>query len=450
MGGRAARPGRRIGVRRAAALRSALGAALLLCAAGASAQIMTYRVSRTKAGAPTLDGVLDDACWRDACTVSGFSLLGLGKGEDASLPATRAFLTYDADHLYVAYQCEEPLVDNLVIGTEERDGPTWQDDGVELFFNPSGDRCRYVQLAVNAKGVVMDGYIGRPGQRLDLAYETGAVANTRIGIGDWSIEIRIPFAGLPLIGPEGVWTFHLARNRRAAGQHLTALRSPAGGFHEVSKFDRLEGVSLPERPVGLLRASPGEMFAGTNICRATLKNWGDKPAPVTVSAGVEGAAPPKRGRQTVTIDPGRELAVEVPWDLSAEDEGARVGLEVHTGARLLQARSSVVGEVPSLFGKLRCPAFYYSQRDLVRIEMPVRLAEGSRRNLRLRWEAFARDGMRVGDGLTSLRDPTAVIRLYWLHWQPGRYTLRLALVRDEESVASAEQVVRLVMNPWGE
>jgi len=429
-----------------------LVAAVLLaaiCASRADAQIMTYRITRTT-DPPAIDGVLDDACWKTACAVTDFALLGRGEAKEGELPPTRAMLTYDADSVYVAFHCVEPLSDRLVTAATEHDDPTWMDDGVELFFNPSGDRQRYVQIAVNAAGVLMDGYIPRPGVRLDTTYETGAAARTRVGKGEWAMEIKVPFAGLPLTGPSGVWTFHLARNRRAAQQLITALHSPVSGYHEITKFDRLEGISLPERPVGLMRVSLGEMFQGVNICRVTLKNWGKHAASVTVHAGIVGEKAPQRRRQPATIGPGAEMTVEVPWELRPDAGGKRAGLEVRSGDRLLQARSFVVGEVPPIFGALRRRAFYFSQHEFVRMELPVQLAEGSRRNVRLRWEAVAGDGARVGRGLTLVRDPLAVIRLYWQRWQDGRYAIRFTLVRDDTPLASTEQQVRLVANPWGE
>ena len=181
-------------------------AVALFCGATARADINTYEVAKTDAP-PVLDGRLDDACWKSACVVDKFTLLGT---DDDPGMATRALLTYDADHLYLAYDCEEPLTDKLVARAEKHDGPTWKDDGVEIFLNPSGDRQRYVQLAINTAGILMDNCADEAGAKLDVGYDTGAEAKTAVEEGRWTLELRLPFSGLPLGSPTAEWTFHLA------------------------------------------------------------------------------------------------------------------------------------------------------------------------------------------------------------------------------------------------
>ena len=420
-----------------------------------SGEVVTYRVGRARE-APSVDGRLDDACWRSACVVDTFGPLGGGQADGT--PATRALLSYDADFLYVAFDCREPLSDKLEARTLEHDGPTWKDDGVEIFLNPSGDRERYVQLAINVAGTVMDGYIGRPGEKVDTSYETGAEAKAVIATGSWSLELRVPFAGLPLAGPRGAWTFHLARNRRAAGQLLTSLQSATSGFHEIAKFDRLEGIELPERPVGVVRVAPGEFLRGTNVCRVRLRNWGEERAEVTLRAGIglgrsesEGETESEGvGVASVVLPPGEEAGAEVAWDLREQDAGTTFRLAVRLGERLLQSHAVAVPNVPALFGRVRCPVFYFSQHRFVRVELPVNLAERSRLDARLRWQAVNGGGQPVGRGLTTLRDRTAVLRLYWPRWAEGSYRLHLNLERGGEKLGRTQEAIRLVMNPWGE
>ncbi len=215
--------------------RNIFSAALLAAAlaSAARAAVSTYTVPKT-ATPPTLDAGLDDPCWKTALAITDFGVLGRAKNADP-VPPTTAWLAYDRDYLYLAYRCGEPLADKMRLKATEHDGSTWGDDCVEIFFNPSGDRRRYMQIVVNAAGVVMDAwYENGPMTYMDRAYETGIEVKTHVGKDEWTLESRIPFAGLPLAGPTGPWTFHLARTRAAAGQHLTALRSPAAGFHDIT------------------------------------------------------------------------------------------------------------------------------------------------------------------------------------------------------------------------
>ena len=420
--------------------------AALLLAASAEAQIETYRLPRA-AAPPGLDGLLNDACWRSALTLTDFGLLGRAKAK-AKPPATACMMCYDADYLYVAFRCAEPTPDRLKLKIKRHDGPTWMDDCVEIFFNPSGDRERYVQTVVNAAGVIMDAYFPRPGGKMDRGYESGVEAVTKIGKSEWTMEARFPFAGLPLTGPRETWTFHMARSRRAGrGEYLTSLKSHTGGYHDIARFDRLIGIDLPERPIGLVRADLGELFRGRNIARATLRNWGKRKVTAKVSAGVAGNP---REERAVALAPGKTATVEVPWRLAEADAGKRVSLDVRTGGRLQQRRALVLPPLKPLFGDPKRRAHFMYADAPVTLDLPVRVAEGDRDGLRLRWQARDAAGRLVGRGLTSLRDVKAVLRLYWPRWRSSRYTLQLELLRQGKAVESAERTILLVENPWRE
>ncbi len=422
------------------------GLVLLACAA-AQAQIATYTVPRTNQP-PKLDGRLDDACWKKACVVDSFGLLGGQAAKKRPTAKTVAYLTYDSDALYVAYRCEEPLADKLIITTKEHDGPTWKDDGVELFFNPSGDRKRYCQIAINAAGVIMDNYGALPARTLDKSYETGATANARIGKGEWTLEVRIPFAGLPIEDLDSPWTFHLARHRAAGNELITSLRSPVTGFHELDSFDVLKGISLKHRRVAVKSIDVGELLAGTNIARCTLKNVSSKPAKVTVAAGVAGANAPHRAQKTLSLAPGAVADAEVRWVLNDGLAGKEAFLAVRLDGQVLRRVAKRIESVPPIFGELSLRAHYCDPNEPVRLELPIQLAEGSRGECRLAWTASDASGATVGHGLTVVRGSSAVLRLYWLRWRPGWYTLSLDLTRRGQAIASRTEQIRLVPSPW--
>ena len=423
-------------------------AAVLALSARTDAQIATYRISRTSQS-PKIDGRLDDVCWKSACAVTSFGPLGAGKVKVDQPVQTKAFLTYDADCLYVAYICEEPLVKQLVVNTKDHDGPTWQDDAVEIFFNPSGDRERYCQIAVNAAGVVMDNYGALPARKLDMTYETGATAATEIGADKWTLEVRIPFAGLPVEELDCAWTFHLARHRAAVPQLYTSLRSPVTGFHSVESFDVLEGISLKERRVAVLGVSLGDMLQGTNLTRLTLKNESASAVEVVVAAGIEGAAPPCRVQRKVSLKPGAEESLNLPWELMPEHAGQKEFLSVSVAGKVIQRRERVIAEVPPIFGNLPMSAYYLDPNEFVRLDMPIQLAAGSRGEARLEWTATNASDSVVGSGLTTVYGTSAVVRLYWPRWADGRYTVDLQLSRKGQRIASRKEVVRLVQSPWG-
>ena len=417
-------------------------------ALSADAQVATYHITRAPRP-PTLDGRLDDACWRSACVVDSFGPLGGRDAESKDSVRTKAYLAYDAEFLYVACVCEEPMTDRLVIDTKEHDGPTWKDDAVEIFFNPSGDRKRYCQIAVNAAGVIMDNYGELPDKKLDLGYETGAAAAAHVGRSEWTLEVRIPFSGLPIEALDCPWTFHLARHRAVVPQLYTSLRSPVAGFHEIKKFDLLEGVALKERRVAVLNVSMGDMLQGTNLTRLTLRNVSDQTAEALVSAGIAGTSQPHQSDRTVSLPPRGKADVKMAWDLTDKHAGRKEFVSVSVDGKIVRRRERLIKTVPPIFGRLGMRAYYLDLNQVVRIDLPIQLAEGSRGTAKLRWTATDAAGHVIGQGLTTAYGKSAVVRLYWPRWSEGRYTLTFDLTRSGRPIASHHEVIRLVPSPWG-
>lgn len=419
-------------------------ALLLLLALGLRAEIATYTVARA-AAAPKLDGVLDDSCWQQACVVDRFVLLG--KGEPAAdQPATRALLTFDDDALYLAFDCAEPLAQQIKATATEADGKTWMDDGVEIFLNPSGDRERYVQLAINTLGVIMDGAKETPDEPLDLSWNSGATAVAKVGPASWQLEVRVPFAALPLDGPGRDWTFHLARNRRVASQHLTSLRSVVSGFHDVAKFDALRGIQPVGYDVSVRITELGQFLRGTNQAGAQLRNWGAAPHRVVLRYGIAGG----EQQAEIPLAAGETKAWEGTWPLREEDAGKGFTFAVTVDGREVTRRQRTVTTVPPVFTALSQAAFYLYQHEPLRLELPLNLAGGTLRQGSLRWEVANAQGETVGSGQTLVRSEPAVVRLYWNRWVPGRYTFRCQLLLPQEEPIAFSTDLRLVRNPWGE
>ena len=424
--------------------------AAISIAHAAHGQVTTYHISRAPAP-PAIDGRLDDACWKSACTIGPFRSLAGKVAEQADSVSTKAMLTYDADHLYVAYLCEEPHLDKLQKATTEHDGPTWKDDAAEIFFNPSGDRNRYCQIAVNAAGVVMDNYGLAAERKLDTSYETGATAAGHVdkAKGRWTLEVQIPFAGLPVERLDCPWTFHLARHRATVPQLYTSLRSPVMGFHEVQNFDVLEGISLSDGRPAVLNVRMGDMLQGTNVSGLTLANGTQRDMSAVVWAGIERAVPPCSCRRTVIVPASSQVDVTLPWELRSDHAGRTEGISVVMDGRLIRRRQRRIAQVPPVFGRMTPNAYYLDPNECVPLRVPIQLASGSRGEAQLSWTATDAAGAVKGRGLTTVCGESAVVRLYWPRWAPGRFTLDFKLTRDSRDIASHRESVRLVQSPWG-
>jgi hypothetical protein len=417
---------------------------LLGLALSLPAGVVTYEITRATVS-PRLDGVLDDACWKTACVVDHFALLG-GGDLPTDQPASKALLTFDDDAIYVALDFAEPLVAKIKATATEPDGKTWMDDGVEIFLNPSGDRQRYVQLAINTLGVIMDGAKDSPDDRMDMSWNSGAKAVAKLGKDSWQMEVRIPFARLPLDGPTKDWTFHIARNRRVASQHLTSLQSPVSGFHEIAKFDVLRGVRPKGYDVSVRAIDLGQFLRGPNRAAAEFQNWGATLQQVHIRYGVAG----REQEETVALKPDTTIDWQGLWPLDQTDAGKEFSFTVRLGDRVIQRRTRAISAVPPIFPGLSRTVFYLRHHSPVRLELPLNLAGGQQRDGVLNWTALNPDGEAVGHGQTLVRAEPVPIRLYWNRWLPGNYTLRCELRLPDEKPITFESKLRLVRNPWGE
>lgn len=397
--------------------------------------------------APVLDGRLDEACWQSATTLERFVMLGGAEAPDAERVATRAMLLADRDYLYLGVHCEEPLVDKMVVRHREPDSDVWQDDVIEFMVVPSPrDVGEYVQFCVNPAGALLDGFLAGPGARLERGYDSGAEVRAQVGVRDWSVEMRVPLASLPVQSWQGPWYFHLARSRRAVSQYLTSLRTPVSGFHEIGVFAELTGIEALGLPFGVSGFGLGQVMYGGNAC--SFEVTGDRSRLTGAEIQI--------GDQTRQVFDAPALAIQtgtvrLPFTLVPGDQDQALRVRLLEGARVVQERSAVLSGLPvELLGAPPAPVVYLSPQAAAELELPVHVQSGDGALLRLSWEARDEAGAVVGDGATTTAGRTARLRLYWPRWRPGLYRLAMVLHRGDQELARREVPLRLVLNPWEE
>jgi len=409
-----------------------------------SVEVGTYEIARF-GEPPRIDAALDDACWRTALHIDGFRPIS-GKIDPRRVAATDAFLGYDEDALYVAYRCAEPMMDQLAVNYTRHDGPVWKDDCVEVFLNPSGDRVHYAHIVANAAGVVRDAF-HEGSTRQSLTWESGAEVKTRRAAAEWTIEMRIPLDSLPLLGPTTAWTFQLVRTRCPVAQHLTMLREGLAGFHETQHFARLVGFRFRERVVGFVGGTLGELYQGINVARVTLRNYSDRPRSVRGVVGLE-TSEDKTVREAVVPADGT-VTLDVPWTLG-QVKAQRACLAVFCGQRRIGGLMQTIERTPDLLGRLRRNAFVMTPYQPLRVEVPIALAEGSRSNAQLRWRVADQSGDTKVEGQSAVTGDVVTARLFWPKWEPGHYTLELALKAGGREETSAREALVLVQSPFPE
>jgi len=204
---------------------------------------------------PTLDGRMDEECWRNAEVAEDFYLHAsiLLKGLKRPANQTEVRVCYDSEALYVFYKMFDNSMSELVLGQPQdyRDILNVHADQIELFLDPNLGNNRpdreqdnmYYQMCVNPHGTTYDsrGYSG-------LAWNPDWHPRTRVTEKYWTVEARIPFRELAfpnrwLATPRNgdVWGVLFARDQGSLKEWSRWTSSGMGrpGFHPVKNFGRL-------------------------------------------------------------------------------------------------------------------------------------------------------------------------------------------------------------------
>jgi hexosaminidase len=172
---------------------------------------------------PTIDGKLDDECWKNAPAATGFRL---NNGKGLATHQTTAWVCYDADNLYIAFECVEPEAGKLNAHEIADDGPVWHDDCVEVFITPHAvaTRDNFHHFAVNTLGCKAYLYAESP---ITKAAEWKAAASKSDG--KWFVEMAIPFEILHPVGTnDAFWRIQFARE--------DLLHSESSSWSEVPQW----------------------------------------------------------------------------------------------------------------------------------------------------------------------------------------------------------------------
>lgn len=221
--------------------------------------IPELRVKRVDA-APTIDGKLDEAVWREAHVTRAFVNVRTGL-PDARLPTGgTARVLYDAAHLYVGIEARDVTVrGGWPAGA--RDPHLWERDTVELMIDPEGDgdNLDYYEIQINPQNLVFDthydGY-NRPngGGKGPFGHEEWSAelvsAVTVKGTLDddsdrdegYTVEAKIPLAKVSgKAGPATkgtVWRVNFYAMQDNGGAAWSPILGK-GNFHRASRFGRL-------------------------------------------------------------------------------------------------------------------------------------------------------------------------------------------------------------------
>ena len=210
-------------------------------------------VAAPAATAVTIDGRLDEPAWRTAWPVEHFLDYRALRLEALE---TRARLLYDAETLYVAFECLDPEPGAITAVMSGRDEHRLC-DSVELLVAPSRSGREFVHWIVDSRGAVFDARASKQADgRVAYSREWNGTARVaaRREADRWVVEMAVPASELGFALREGrtravLLCRNIVHTRRAGEEEQTAaVWLDGSNFHTVSKFAALRLAGAGERP----------------------------------------------------------------------------------------------------------------------------------------------------------------------------------------------------------
>ena len=272
---------------------------------------------------PGVDGVLDDACWKEAGVIGDFAS---DKKDVFPTQQTQVRVIRDDKWIYFGIRCAEVDMAHQKVFRTGR-GMPWDDDSIELFVDVKRGDSDYVQFCANV--------LGSNNLPLPMDDQKAVVVAGKALDDAWIIEARLLIEGVAKDAPADgdVWGLNVNRNRN---------REKAT---EYSNWSRLKGSSHFSDLFGLLvfcskvpavrvtNVQMGDRFEGGNV--ALVRLAADRPGQVRVSFG----AGDSRQERSVALQAGAE-------DARGRAVHAAAGQQL-TGDGHAGGRAAVEGDVPT-------------------------------------------------------------------------------------------------------
>jgi hypothetical protein len=179
--------------------------AMLACAFADQNPVRMPRVARP----PVLDDYVSGEPPQGELVMKDFRQREPNDG-DAASEQTTAYLSYDANNLYVAFVCRDRTPARLRARLSRRDAIA-QDDQVVLMLDTFHDRQRAYVFAANPLGVQADA-MASEGRDDDYSFDAVWRADGRLLQDGFAVLMSIPFRSLRVAAvPSGAWGLAVAR-----------------------------------------------------------------------------------------------------------------------------------------------------------------------------------------------------------------------------------------------
>jgi hypothetical protein len=172
----------------------------------------------------TLDGILDEAVWKDNEGWNGNFMQYFPSDTSLSKVPTRVKVAFDDTNLYLAAIMENTGPRKYVSTSLRRDYRGEQNDGISFVFDTFNDGTNAFQFGVNPYGVQREALLSNGGSRaedLNLAWDNKWYAEAKIMENHWQVEVIIPLSTIRFNEGAQNWNVNFYRIDSHTGERST-------------------------------------------------------------------------------------------------------------------------------------------------------------------------------------------------------------------------------------
>lgn len=172
----------------------------------------------------TLDGILDEAIWKDEEGWNGNFMQYFPSDTSKSKYPTRVKVAFDDSNLYLAAIMENMGPRKYVSTSLRRDYRGEQNDGISFVFDTFNDGTNAFQFGVNPYGVQREALLANGGSRsedLNLAWDNKWYAEAKMMENHWQVEVIIPLSTLRFREGAQNWNVNFYRIDSQTGERST-------------------------------------------------------------------------------------------------------------------------------------------------------------------------------------------------------------------------------------
>lgn len=199
-----------------------------------------------------IDGHLSEEPWAETQVIDDFTQQSPDEGQPTT-ERTEVRMLYDAEKLYIGFECYDSEPKKIVANEMRRDGMLWQNDNVYIMLDTYGDKRQCFFFRTNALGALSDTAVTDGGENLNGSWDCIWEAAGRQHEKGWTVEIAIPFNQLRFKKDDSmVWGINFGRNIARLNQTTQWIQVPRsqswpGTYHPIyqGKLTGLHGIASP-------------------------------------------------------------------------------------------------------------------------------------------------------------------------------------------------------------